>query len=303
MARILLTGAAGCVGSYLLEILSLTHEVFALTRSPQLVRQRFHSDNVHLLAGDLQVLLKEHRPLLETFEYCVHPATVWGGPSIFQVNVEQTLALFEALSPRRCRGVHYFSTASLLNAAHQLQTQAFTQGTDYIRSKACAHEKIYLFSKASGVPVHMYYPTVIFGGDAQHGSTPVTEFLPRLKKQLQWVKWLRVAAWFHWIHAADIARIVNYRIQQDLPADALVLGNPAYSVAQAQAELLAFYEEAPAPFQVNLESYLPMVLPLLAQRMSPWDRFSLHQRQLRYQVVNAQTYGLPSLATRLQDLL
>lgn len=300
MARILLTGASGCVGSYALEQLSQRHEVFALTRHPDRVRQRKPAETVTLIEGDLNTLLTQYSALLATVDHCVHPATVWGGQDIFQVNVKQTLALFQALSPRRCQSIHYFSTASLLDGKHQLFLQALTQGTDYIRSKACAHESIRQFS---GVPVHVYYPTVIFGGSPHHGSTPVSEFLPQLKQHLRWVKWLQAEAYFHWIHAQDIAHILDFRIRENKPAEALVLGNPAYSVTQLQQELLRHYQQKPAPFQMRLERLLPILLPLLARQMSPWDRFSLRHRHLRYQVVNTQNYGLPSLATRIQDLL
>lgn len=300
MARILLTGASGCVGSYALEQLSQHHEVLALTRHPERVRRRIAAGKVTLIEGDLEMLLREHRSLLATVEHCVHPATVWGGDDIFRVNVKQTLALCRALSPQRCRGIHYFSTASLLNAEHQVFTQTFTQGTDYIRSKACAHQAI---SQFSSVPVHIYYPTVIFGGSPEHGHTPVSEFLPQLKRHLRWVKWLQAEAYFHWIHARDIARILDFRIQKNAPAEAIVLGNPAYSVRQLQQELLAYYHQSPAPVQLKLERLLPVLLPLLAQRMSPWDRFSLHHRHLRYRTIHSQSYGLPAVATRIRDLL
>lgn len=298
--RILLTGATGCTGSYLLKQLAVEHDVYALARHPeQLVPFGAHL-GIQVIQGDLETLINEHKALLKTFDYCVHPVTAWGGPQTFRVNVQQTQALFAALSPAQCRGIHYFSTASLLNERHGFQTASLRLGTDYIRSKACMHAYL---SRAQPIPVHIYYPTVILGGDHAHPQTPVHQFLPLLHYHLSWVKWLRINAYFHWIHAADIAQIISYRIAKQLPAESLVLGNPAISVMALQQELLNFYERKAPRLRLDLEKCLPLLLPLLSGQMSPWDRFSLNHRDIRYASVHAKTYGLIPFAEHITQLL
>lgn len=298
--RILLTGATGCTGSYLLRQLSLCHEVYALARQPESLLPFAESFDFEVIAGDLETLIAEHKPLLKTFDYCVHPATVWGGDQTFRVNVQQTQALFAALSPTRCRGIHYFSTASLLNEKHQFQTASLRQGTDYIRSKACMHEYL---SQGGPIPVHLYYPTVIFGGDHQHPQTPVSAFLSQVPRHLHWVKWLYIRAFFHWIHAADIAQIIAYRIAQNAPPASVVLGNPAISVMELQQELLEHYRQKVPLWRLDLEKCLPLLLPVLSGQMSAWDRFSLNHRDIRYVTVHAKTYGLVPFAERITQLL
>jgi nucleoside-diphosphate-sugar epimerase len=298
--RILLTGATGCTGSYLLKQLAINHDVYALARRPQQLPSFEKRLDYQVIEGDLETLIVHHQNLLKTFDYCVHPVTAWGGPQTFQVNVQQTLALFASLSTTRCRGIHYFSTASLLNAKHQFQRESLRQGTDYIRSKACVHERL---SQGTLIPVHSYYPTVILGGDNVHPYTPVSQFLPQLHPYLHWVKWLHIQAYFHWIHAEDIAQIIAYRIAQDLPAKSLVLGNPAISVTGLQQELLDFYRMRHPRLRLDLEKCLPLILPLLSGQMSSWDRFSLHHRDIRYDSVHARTYGLVPFAEHITQLL
>lgn len=298
--RVLLTGSTGCTGSYLLKQLALRHDVYALARNPGRLDAFKEVIPFQVIKGDLEVLIADHKDLLKTFDYCVHPATAWGGNQTFRVNVQQTRALFSALNPTRCRGIHYFSTASLLNATHELQTACFSQGTDYIRSKACMHE---LISQVTSIPLHIYYPTVILGGDHRHPQTPVNQFLPQLRRHLSWVKYLGVNAFFHWIHAADIAQIIDYRMRHNLPPEALVLGNPALSVSELQQELLGFYQMKPSFLRLDLEKSLPLLLPLLSGRMNPWDRFSLSHREIRYDSVHAQSYGLVPFVERITDLL
>lgn len=298
--RILLTGSTGCTGSYLLKELALQHDVYALARTPEDLDTFREVIPFRVISGDLEKLVTEHQDLLKTFDYCVHPVTAWGGEQTFRVNVEQTLALFAALHPTRCQGIHYFSTASLLNAKHELHSACFRQGTDYIRSKACMHE--YLSQKTS-IPLHIYYPTVILGGDHQHPKTPVSQFLPQLPQHLFWFKRLQVKAFFHWIHAADIAQIISHRIAHKLLPAALVLGNPALSVSELQQELLTFYGVNPSSLQLDLDRCLPFLLPLLSGRMNPWDRFSLNHRDTCYASVHAKTYGLMPFAERITELL
>lgn len=298
--RILLTGATGCTGSYLLKQLAVEHDVYALARQPERLSLFAEFLDFQVITGDLETLITEHKALLKTFDYCVHPATAWGGEQTFRVNVQQTQALFAALSPTQCQGIHYFSTASLLNEKHQFQTSSLCQGTDYIRSKACMHEYL---SQYSLIPVHLYYPTVILGGDHLHPYTPVSQFLPKLHQYLQWVKWLYIQAYFHWIHAEDIAQIIAYRIAQKAAPESIVLGNPTISVMALQHELLAYYRQKAPPWRLDLEKALPLLLPLLSAQMSPWDRFSLKHRDIRYDAVHAKTYGLVPFAEHITQLL
>ncbi len=299
MSKILLTGATGSTGAYLLEVLSQKHRLYALCRDPEKTRHlRYAKDRVTWIQGDLSTLCARELPIVD---YCIHPATAWGGEDTFQINVTQPLQLFEKLS-RRCKGIHYFSTASLLDQHHHLQPEAFQLGTDYIRSKAVMRHC--LEQRATELPpLHMYYPTVVLGGSDHHPFTAVSQFLPHIRKYLPWIKWLRLNGAFHWIHALDIAHIIAYRIENQLPPGAWVLGNPSCAVADLLEELLRHYRIKHTPFKMDLEKVEPLLLSLFSQQMSPWDRFSFKHRHIKYRCLNTSDYNLPSAGLHLTDFL
>lgn len=255
---------------------------------------------LEIWTGGLEAL-ERYRTDLTTIDALIHPVTSWGGPDCFQVNCRLTQVLFQALAPARCRQIHYFSTASLLNAQAQIWPQVWTQGSDYIRSKACQHH--WLQQRFTEIPVSLYFPTLILGGDAQHPLTPLSTFLPRLPAYLKWARYLKAEGSFHFIHARDIARIVVYRLQSHLPPAELVLGNAPVTVNELMRELLDCFGLAPSPWQVELASLLDLLVPLLSSQMTPWDRFSLQQRNTTYAYTNAATYGLHSEGESFSALL
>lgn len=296
---ILLLGASGCTGSYLLEtLLSQTDaKIIAWVRDPRKLRQSAHS-RLQIWPGGLEQL-EAYRSQLGKVSTLIHAATAWGGPETFAINDRQSWRLLQALDPAVCRQVHLFSTASLLDQRHRFWPQAHRLGTDYIRSKAALHQRL----SQSVLPISVYYPTVILGGDAGHPYTAVSAALPNLPRWLPWARWLRAQGWLHLIHARDIARIVVHRLQQNSPPERLVLGNPAISVNQLIATLTAL-EGLPRPrHQLPLEPLLPLLVELLQTQMSPWDRFSLYHRDIVYNSVHAATYGLPADLTSLAAMV
>lgn len=292
--KILLTGASGCTGSYLLEKLleNKAFEVIAWVREARRL-PKVWQDHPRLTVweGGLEKLAK-YREALKTVHILIHPVTIWGGEDSFKVNLYLTQALFNALDPEQCTHIHYFSTASIVDSELNVWDQAWTRGTDYIRSKACMHD--WLQRAFQRIPVSIYFPSVILGGDHVHPKTPLTAFLPSLPAYLKWLRFVEAQGHFHFIHAQDVAQILFHRIQHQLQPESLVLGNEPLSVNGLMAELLAFYEYQEPKFRLPLERFLELLLPLLADQMTPWDRFSLHVRNTVYKHTNAATYGLHS---------
>lgn len=296
---ILLLGASGCTGSYLLdELLDQTDEtVIAWVRHRERLRRPADA-RLRIWDGGLEAL-DRYRSELAGVTALIHTATAWGGPQTFDVNYRRSWDLLQTLAAAGCREMHLLSTASLLDGTHRPWRQAHQLGTDYIRSKAALHQRLI----QARLPVSVYYPTVILGGDADHPATAVSAALPDLTRWLPWLRWLRAQGWVHLIHARDIARIVVWRLRRQLPPEQLVLGNPALSVREVLETLNRVYGQAPAPLRLPLEPLLPLLLPLLQAQMSPWDRFSLFQRHLHYASVHAAAYGLPTDLMALAAML
>jgi len=303
--RILLTGATGCVGSYLLKALvqKPASEIITWVREPQKLPAWAHREpRIEIWSGGLAAVSCYTQQLAQ-IDCLIHVATAWGGPETFAVNLRQSRHMMQALNPRRCQHIHYFSTASLLNEQHQLWRQSHFLGSDYIRSKAALHH--WLSHQPPAIPVSIYYPGVILGGQSgtEHPLTPVSAFLPQLPAYLAWLRFLHVQGCLHLIHAQDIAQLICHRVQAQLPPAKLVLGNPALSLEELMQTLLQHYGLPPAPVRLPLEALLPLLVPVLRPWMSDWDRFSLRLRHLRYQHTNAATYGLRSEFENLSQIL
>lgn len=298
---ILLTGATGTCGSYLAQRLLQTTRgnlILWVRQAERLAPSLRNHRRVQVWEGGLQALPLYLEPLQQV-QILVHPVTAWGGEDCFKVNNHLTKALFKALDPDFCEHIHYFSTASLLDSQHQFRRQTLQRGTDYIRSKAVMHQC--LKRGLLAIPTSIYYPTLILGGEVSEAGYPLT---PLTASLFQWPLYLRLLrlikaqAYLHFIHAEDIAKIIAERIVRRSVAQDLVLGNPAQSVAELMHMLLTFWQIAPAPVQVRLESLLPVLLPLLSPWMNPWDRYSLTTLETRYDACSASDLGLES---RFQD--
>ena len=301
MQVILLLGASGCTGSYLLETLLNDTElpVIAWVRDSGRLRISAHS-RLQVWTGGLEALDLYRRELSQVTAL-IHAATVWGGDDTFMINLRQSWRLLQMLDPAVCRQIHLFSTASLLDSQHRAWPQAVRLGTDYIRSKAALHQRLGELNPQMALSV--YYPTVILGGDARHPFTAVSASLPQLPQWLGWARWLSARGSMHLIHARDIARIVVHRLQQDLPPEHLVLGNPALTINHLIEILLAVHQLPRPLLRLPLEPLLPALVQILHPWMSSWDRFSLAQREMVYQSVNARTYGLPEDLMSLEEML
>lgn len=135
--RVLVTGASGCIGHYLSEILvqKTDLELYLLVRNPQKLQIDITTrPGVKVLQGDL-ANIEQFADLLKTIDIAVLVATVWGGKDTFEINVNKTIQLLNLLDPEKCQQVIYFSTASVLDRQNNLLKEAGSLGIDYIRSK------------------------------------------------------------------------------------------------------------------------------------------------------------------------
>lgn len=304
LRQILLTGATGCLGSYLLaELLAQTDcQITVWLRRPERLWPAWQGHpRVRVLAGDLRDLPADPATF-RRFDALIHPAVVWGGPDTFAVNFRATRRLFAALDPERCRQIHTFSTASLLDAQQRIWPQAHTLGTDYIRSKAALARQ--LTDCPLAIPLTCYYPPLILGGDgAAHPLTPATAALPQLLRYVPVLQRLRVDGGLHFIHAADLAAMVVQRLVRGQSPAALVPGQVWCSVNALIAGLAEHAALPQARWALPLQPLLPALCYGLQGQMSPWDRFSLHVRHTAYCVVRPEDQGLVSRYPRWRDIL
>jgi nucleoside-diphosphate-sugar epimerase len=270
--NVLITGASGCVGHYVVEELAQHPEfhLFLLVRNPAKLRfdpTRF--PNLTILQADLGEF-ENYQYLLPEIDYVVSLAAAWGDPKYTErVNTDYPLYLYEQLNPERCKRILHFFTASILDSHNHLLPEAETIGTDYIRSKYLCYQRLpqsKLYERIVSI-----FPTLIFGGGKDKPYSHVSSGVPEIIKWFSAIQWLRCDASFHFIHAQDIATIVAYLLSAPKVEPLLVLGNPNITVNECIERASTFLgKKPPWTYQLTL-AHARHLVKWLPISMAPWD--------------------------------
>ena len=315
-ARILITGASGCVGQHIAEQLlrETDAQLLLWLRDPaKLTAVPAHDPRITLLVGDLREV-EPHRAAIASATRIIHTATAWGDPErARQVNVLAVKAMLAATDPAVLEQVVYFSTASILNRELQLLPEAMAYGTEYIQTKAQCLQQLEQHPLAERIVA--VFPTLVFGGRVDgSGPFPTSYLTAGLKEGARWLwlaKWLRADASFHYIHAADIARVCAHLAttpHQPNPEPGqgavrrLVLGQPVVTVNDTVRRLSRWRHSWVPPFGVDLQGWLiEGLIKLLRIEVNAWDRFSIRQRHFVHEPVSPpERFGLVSHAPSLE---
>ncbi|MFY7805007.1 MAG: NAD-dependent epimerase/dehydratase family protein [Limnoraphis robusta] len=307
--RILITGASGCIGHYIAEILiqQTDYELYFLVRNPDKLGFDYTArSGIFILKADLRDL-EQYSELLPTINIAILAATSWGGiEEVFEVNVNSTLRLIQSLNPEVCEQILYFSTASVLGRDNQMLKEAGEIGTDYVRSKyECLHQLLSL--KQTLPPLRILFPTFVFGGDTNKPYSHLSSGLPDVIKWLDLIRWLKADGGFHFIHAEDIAKVVYYFVNHpptSSETEQIILGNPAISVNETVEEICRFYHKK-IYFRINLSPVLTnIIIKVFKIQMADWDRFCLNYRYFTYQnPVNPSVFNVQPSYPTLTDVL
>jgi nucleoside-diphosphate-sugar epimerase len=305
--RILITGASGCIGHYVVEALAADPdaELILFVRNPRKLRlSPGWPASVTVVPGDMREIGR-FAALLRSVEVGVLAATAWGGPEAWEINHDRTLELLSLLNPQRCRQVLYFSTASVLDRHNRPLPEAGRYGTWYIRSK---YETLLRLPALAVAPqTTVLAPTLVFGGDAERPQSFLSLDLPGFVRLAGLVRFLSVEGSFHFIHARDVAQVVRRLVRHPEGGGGLrtlVLGQPAMTFDGAVEEMCAalgrrIYFRIPLPIW-----RLSPLVPLLQRHVLPedraWGAFCLRYRHFTHEdPVNPATFGLPSYCPTL----
>jgi len=318
-ARILITGAAGCVGQYTADHLyrhSNAHLLLLLRDPSKLKAVPAKDPRITLLVGDLRDL-DPHAEAISSATRVIHTATAWGDPArAQQVNVVAVKRLLSLLDPARLEQVIYFSTASILDRNLRLLPEAMAYGTEYIQTKAQCLQDLEVHPLAERIVA--VFPTLVFGGRVVPGDPHPTSYLTSgVKEAFPWLwlaKWLRTDASFHFIHAADIATVCAHLAttpHEPNPEPGqgavrrLVLGQAPITINQAVASLVRWRRGWVPPVGLDLTPWLiEGLIKLLRIEVNAWDRFSIRQRHFVHEPVSPpERFGLTSFAPTLEAVL
>ncbi len=317
-ARILITGASGCVGQYtaawLLE--NSNAELLLWLRDPsKLSAISPNHPRVELLVGDLRDS-DQFKDQLATVTRVIHTATAWGDPErAHQVNVVAVKALLGHLDPNVVEQITYFSTASILNKALQPLPEALSYGTEYIQTKAQCLQDLENHPLAERIVA--VFPTLVFGGRVDGSSSFPTSYLTAgLLDASQWLwlaRWLRADASFHFIHAADIAANCGHfattahqpnREPGQGAVRRVVMGQAAISVNDAVATLCRWRGLRRTPGLPLWGWLIETLIKILPIEVNAWDRFSIKQRHFIHDPISPpERFGGNSHAATLERVL
>ena len=314
-ARILITGASGCVGQHIAaQLLRETEaELLLWLRDPaKLTAVPADHPRITLLVGDLRDP-EPHGAAIASATRIIHTATAWGDPErAQQVNVVAVKQMLAATDPAVLEQVVYFSTASILNRNLELLPEAMAYGTEYIQTKAQCLAQLEQHPLAERIVA--VFPTLVFGGRVDgSGPFPTSYLTAGLKEGAQWLwlaKWLRADASFHFIHAADIARVCVHLAttpHQKNPEPGqgavrrLVLGQPPVTVNGTVKQLCSWRRSWWPPVGIDLQGWLiEGLIKLLRIEVNAWDRFSIRQRHFVHEPISPpERFGLVSHAPTL----
>ncbi|MEG4500374.1 NAD(P)-dependent oxidoreductase [Microcoleus sp. F10-C6] len=306
--KIFITGASGCIGHYMAETLiqETNHELYLLVRNPEKLKFDWKArPGIHILQGDMRDI-EQFAELLQTINVAIVAATAWGGTQeVFDVNVTKTLRLIQLLSPQTCQQVIYFSTASILGRDNNLLKEAGELGTDYISSKYNC--MVHLSALTNVPPITALYPTLVLGGDAEKPVSHLSSGLPLVAKWIGLIRWFKADGSFHFIHGADIAKVVNYLVEHPPASEEprhFVLGNSAIT-ANEVVEQACQYLNKNIFFRITLSPWLAdFFIWLFRIQVAAWDRFCISYRHFTYQnLVNPESIGMPSYCGTVADML
>ena len=305
--RILVTGASGCIGHYISELLieETEHELYLLVRNPDKLKiDTLVRPGIHVLQGDMQKIA-DLAELLKTIDVAVLTATAWGGTGTFDINVVKTIELLNLLDVEKCEQVIYFSTASVLDSKNQPLKEAGELGTDYIRSK---FDCLRRFSKLAIAPkITKVFPTLVVGGDQNKPLSQITSGIPEVTKYVNLIRFLKADGSFHFIHAKDIATVIKHLIdnppKEEEPRK-YVLGQDKITANQAIEEICAYLDKK-IYFRIPLSSSLAdVIIKNFNIQMAAWDRFCMQYRHFSYEeITNPSTFNLPNHCDSMSDVL
>ncbi len=306
--RILITGASGCVGRYVVEALMASHHelVLAVRDAAKLPPELREAPGVQVVEADLRELA--NRPeAVEGIGAAVLLATAWGGEETRAVTVGANASLADALIAGGCRHILYFATASVLDQTGELLAAAAQYGSEYIKAKFELVEEIE--ARAQRARITGLFPTLVFGGRREAPQIRLSHLANLAREVWPWLRLVRfftAEGRFNFIHAADIATIVRHLVETggeglENPAR-FVLGNPAMEVEEVLAEVLALSGRRHRPLvklRPGMMATLERITPL---QLSDWDRYcARHPDQSHPRAVNPADFGLPVHMERLAE--
>jgi nucleoside-diphosphate-sugar epimerase len=300
-----ITGASGCVGQYLLDLLikDNRYDAHLLVRNANKLKpeiracERFTIIQATLADFDL------YKDALNEADILIHLATSWDGNNMaYTVNVDQSLRLLSSVNRERCKKILYFSTSSILDSNNQPLAFAKQEGTDYVRSKYLCHEKLSELDVYDRITT--LFPSLIMAASKDKPVSHVSSGIPQVARWVSIMRFFKADGSFHFIHAHDIALITQYLLENECDTREIVLGNQVITFNECIHQFSEFFGKK-VFWQFELTPTIAQyIIKLFNIKMSPWDYYYIEQRHFTYKpIFNPASFGLKTPFSTLSGIL
>lgn len=303
--NVFITGASGCVGQYLLELMVRDdrYHCWLLVRNPDKLKPEIRTHRrVTIVRGSLADRDVWVGPLQQA-DVLIHMATSWdGNDNAYRVNVEQALDLMGSINRVRCCKILYFSTGSILDNDNRPLEFAKQAGTDYIRSKYLCYERLGELDVRDRITV--LFPSLIMAASKDKPVSHVSSGIPTIARWLGLIRFFKADGSFHFIHAHDIALVTHYLLDHDCETREILLGNPPITFNECIEQFCTFFGKK---ILWRFELTPPLVqsiIKLFKIQMSPWDYYYIKQRHFSYKrFFHPASFGLTTPFGTLTGIL
>ncbi len=249
MARYLVTGATGFLGGELAkQLIGRGHAVVALVRDPDRVGI-LPAIGVEIHRGDITDRASLVQPMtgVDGVFHCAGWYKV-GVPSrdAHRINVEGTRNVLEVMRDLAVpKGVHTSTVAVFSDTRGAMPDESYRYNgphlSEYDRTKWLAHYEVALPMIASGLPLVIAQPGVIYGAGDTSGLR--TALVQMLRWRLPWTP-RRTA--FCWGHVEDTARGLMLAMDKGRTGEAYILTGPRHTFEEV-FDLAASLAHVPRP--------------------------------------------------------
>ncbi len=302
--KIFITGATGCVGSYVIEQLRdiPNLELHLLVRDANRIQfdyKKYPSIIAHV--GNLEKI-EVFKDLLSEMTHIMHIATDWSDSSYARkLNLDKTHEMFDYTDPNVLEKIVYFSTASILGPGNKAIEEAGKYGQGYVKSKYRAY--IHLKETEYKDKIVTVFPTLVFGGDDTHPFSHINKGVHPNISFLKWLRFIYVDGAFHFLHSKDIAAVSNYLLLNDTDKQEYALGNPSVTAKQA-IETLCNTFGIPILFRLKITAGFVFTLAKIFRIViGPWERHCINNPYMVYDTVTPETFGLKTAFPTLKSVL
>jgi len=185
MKTVLITGATGFIGHFLVEEFIKDHKIICLVRpkTRNLKRIAVYTDRLSIIEHDISKSLKPLVDSLGTIDIILHAGgnasaadSIADPVSVINDNVIGTINLLEFARLQKLERFVYYSSGEVFgpvpNGSDSKETDPYNSNSPYAASKAAGEELCLSYASSFGVPVSIVHINNTFGPKCQVNRLP-----------------------------------------------------------------------------------------------------------------------------------